>query len=152
MTIGKPKLCKTACVLHWPITGSMWCSKGSGFWALENSKFAELLGVIVQMFNEFVQKHKWKVFTLPQINIAPEHVRLKDYFPFGARPIFRYYVSTMLVSGRVGRSVFESFLWGFCWIPGVPAGRFWLHGDQTRYNCQRPKNCCCKRCCWIQWC
>ena len=47
----------------------------------------------------------------------------------------------MLVSGRVGaRSVFESFPVGFLEpIPGVPAWRFWLHGDQTRYNCQRPK-------------
>lgn len=65
-------------------------SKGSGFWAVENSKFAELLGVIVQMFNEFVQKHKRNVFTLPQINIAREHARLTDYVPFGARPIFIY--------------------------------------------------------------
>lgn len=157
MTIGKQKVCKTACVLHWPINGSMWCSdryqispsfppylhwwgahrsheqlqnfidpliaglvpllvsKGSGFWAVENSKFAELLGVIVQKFNEFVQKHKWKVFTLPQINIAPEHVRLKDYFPFGARPIFRYYVSTILVSGRGPVGLWVISCGVFCW-------------------------------------
>jgi len=45
-------------------------------------------------------------YTLPEANIAPQNGCLEDYFPFGARPIFR---GEMLVSGRVMTS-FSSWL------------------------------------------
>ena len=43
----------------------------------------------------------FKLFTLPETNIAPQNGRLEDQFPFGVRPIF---MGELLVSGRVAET------------------------------------------------
>ena len=79
--------------------------KGSGFWAVENSKFAELLCVIVQNVQWICSEAQVESLYSPsnQHKNGAEHVGLKDYVPFGARPIFRYYVSLRPAAAGVAK-------------------------------------------------
>ena len=133
MTIGKQKLCKTACMLHWPINGSMWCSDRyqispsfpplfalmgcpsqsrttpkfywpphcwtcsivsvQRFWFLSCWKFQICRVIVCHSANVQWICSEAQVESLyspsNQHKNGAEHVRLKDYVPFGARPSFQ---------------------------------------------------------------
>ena len=55
-----------------------------------------MVDLIPNRFTETPGKFKYVqsiLYTLPETNTAPENGWFGDYFPFGARPIFRCYVS-----------------------------------------------------------